>query len=171
MDLKDIIQNKRFSIRRFISDTLSPAEIRDVLQNALLAPSAGNLQPLRVYHTNDKKKIKALAKVAKKQLWIEKAPLVFVICHVPQESEIKYADIGYQYSIQDATIFCTYLDLLCQEYGWGTCWVGEIDTTEVKKIMEIPEGIMPLNYLVVGKPHPQAPKTRWPRKTIKQITS
>ena len=172
MDLKDIVQNKRFSTRRFLKhEPLNPAEVRDVLNNALLAPSTGNLQPFRSYVVNDPKVIQTIAKRATNQSWVGDAAVIFVICHVPQESEKSFGDSGYQYSIQDSAIFCTYLDLFCQTYGWGTCWVGKLNIDELKKIVEIPIGIIPLNLLVVGKPYPDSPKTRWPRKTIEQITS
>ena len=141
---------KRKSIRSFKPCTISKKVIQEIEAQARTAPSAGDLKAYRLYRIKSKQTIKRLA-VAAGQDWINGAAVVFVICAEPGKSGIKYGDRGRnQYCVQDATIFCAYLDLLFVEAGYGTCWVGSINITEVERNVLTQPGSVVLNYLVVG---------------------
>ena len=142
--------NKRHSVRKFIPTPIPNDFIEKSIELARKAPSAGGLRAYRIYWTKENDRIKNLAIYAR-QGWIANASLIFIICVDPKRSARKYGERGkVLYCIQDATLFCAYLDLLMVEAGYGTCWVGAIKTREVMSVMRIKNEFRPLNYLVVG---------------------
>jgi nitroreductase len=68
-----------------------------------------------------------------------------------KESAQKYGKRGVElYSIQDATIFTSYLQLVITSLGLASCWVGAFDEKELKNVLEIEENLKPLAIIPVG---------------------
>lgn len=121
---------KRHSVRQFKPARISQRFINKTVKLASTAPSAGNLKAYEYKVIQNKDRIKEVAELSNHP-WIKAATLIFAVNNVPAKSASKYGSRGMIYSIQDATIFLTYLDLLCVEVGYGTCWVGGYDYDKV----------------------------------------
>jgi nitroreductase len=76
---KEAIEKRR-SIRKFKSDTVSRETIMELIDAARLAPSGCNAQPWRFKIVEDKETKEKLAQAAHKQQFIAQAPVVLVCC-------------------------------------------------------------------------------------------
>lgn len=150
MDFEDVLI-KRHSIRKFQEKEIPEKKIEKILELANLSPSAGNLQARSVVIIKDKKIKEKVSRVALDQHFILEAPLVFVICANLEESAQKYGKRGRElYSIQDATIFASYLQLAITSFNLASCWVGAFDEIELKEILDLPEKMWPIAIIPSG---------------------
>lgn len=157
-ECRDAIYNRR-SVRKFKSDPVDRKTIRGLLEDAQMAPSAGNLQArdfIVVTNTAVKKK---LSEAALDQKFLVQAPVVIVFCaNTPRSGRI-YSARGELYSIQDTTTSIMVLMLAAHDMGLATCWVGAFSEAEVAEILMIPPDVRPVCLLALGYPAqtPQGP--------------
>jgi nitroreductase len=150
MDCIDTIR-ARHSIRSFAPTAVDPESLRTILESALRAPSAGNLQAFRVYVVSNPVQRKALAVAALEQMFIAAAPIVLVFAACPEESARKYKERGARlYAVQDATIACSFAMLAATALALGSVWVGAFDVGRVRKTIGAPDRILPVALLPVG---------------------
>lgn len=149
MDFLEVIK-KRKSIRRLKEREVEEEKIRKILEVVRQAPSAGNLQAYKVFVIKSKEKRETLAQAALGQRFIAEAPVVLVFCAHPQGSALRYGRRGGElYSLQDATIACSYAQLAAADLGLGSCWVGAFYEDEVQEVLGtnlLPVGILPIGY-------------------------
>jgi nitroreductase len=167
MEFKDIIQKRR-SIRVFLNRPIDPPIIEEILQIVNNAPSAGNLQAYEIFRIEEADQRADLARAAKGQDFINQAPVALVFCAHPARSEWRYHARGANlYSVQDATIACTYAMLAAVEFGLGSVWVGAFHDEAVKAVLGNPEGLTPVAILPLGYPAEEPPaRTRRPLDEI-----
>ncbi|MFX0168742.1 MAG: nitroreductase family protein [Candidatus Hodarchaeota archaeon] len=152
MEAIEAISTRR-SIRNFTDLELTDEQIHDLLKIMVAAPSAGNKQPWRIYVVRDTKVKRKLAIGAGDQEFINEAPVVFVVCRVPEESGIRYGNRGRNfYSIQDTAAMTQNLLIAAHAMGLGACWVGAFNDSAVVAAIECPQGILPVAIIPVGYP-------------------
>ena len=163
MEFFDVIQ-KRHSIRIFTDQPVEDDKLQKILETANLAPSAGNLQAYEIYVVSDAKKRDGLSCAALAQEHIAKAPVALVFCTHPELTEGRYTERGNRlYTVQDATIACTFAMLAATDLGLGSVWVGTFDEKVVRLIIGAPESQVPVVILAIGYPgefpaeHPRRP--------------
>lgn len=166
MDFKTVIK-KRKSIRAFKEIPIEEEKIKKILELINLAPSAGNLQAYKIFVIKDKKKIEELTKIAYGMShFTNLPPLVFIFCANQKESAQRYGLRGENlYAIQDATIVCTYTQLIVTYLGLGSCWVGAFDEKEIKKFLKT--DLLPVAILPIGYPAENPPRRE--RKKLEEI--
>jgi len=163
MEFSDVILN-RHSIRTFTDQPVEPDKLQKILETANLAPSAGNLQAYEIYVVMDAKKRDGLSCAALAQEYVAVAPIALVFCTHPELTEGRYTERGtHLYTLQDATIACTFAMLAATDLGLGSVWVGTFDEKVVRLIIGAPEGQVPVSILAIGYPgefpdqHPRRP--------------
>ena len=150
MNFFDVIE-KRHSIRAFTAVPIEPEKLQQILAAANRAPSAGNLQGYEIFVVQDVAKKVALAQAALNQEFIAEAPAVLVFCMNAARSAQKYGRRGETlYTIQDATIACTFAMLAATAVHLSSVWVGAFHTDAVQGIIDAPPGIVPIAILPVG---------------------
>jgi nitroreductase len=151
MDEQSLIR-RRYSCRRFAGTPLSQAEIEHVLEAAVWAPSAGNLQPWRfVVVTSDELK-ERLARAAHQE-FVAEAPVVIAVCAVPGESARRYGERGRSlYSLQDTAAATENILLAAAELGLGSCWVGAFDEPAAAAALALPPAWRPVALVPLGHP-------------------
>ncbi|MFN2127046.1 MAG: nitroreductase family protein [Anaerolineales bacterium] len=150
MDFKEVIQKRR-SVRKFKPESVEDKLIFEILEFVKLAPSAGNLQAYEIIVVKENQTRRQLSSAALDQDFIYQAPVVLVFCAHPARNEWKYKTRGRElYSIQDATIACTYAMLAVTAMGLSSVWVGAFLEEEVIKILELEPGFRPVALLPVG---------------------
>jgi nitroreductase len=168
MEFNDVIL-KRHSIRAFTNQPVEPDKLQKILETANLAPSAGNLQAYEIYVVTEAKKRDGLSCAALAQEYIAVAPLALVFCTHPELTEGRYTERGTRlYTVQDATIACTFAMLAATDLGLGTVWVGTFDEKVVRLIIGAPEGQVPVVILAIGYPG-EFPDLH-PRRPLNEIT-
>lgn len=93
---KDVIAAiiERRSVRRFTDEEVPMATVGRILDAACHAPSAGNLQPWEFYVVKNREMREKLAVAALNQEFVATAPVVIVVCALPELSARRYGDRG-----------------------------------------------------------------------------
>ncbi len=159
MDFSNVIRS-RFSIRKFLDKSVPDTLITEILELAKLAPSAGNLQAYKVVVVKDKG--------VKRALHLIEAPVFLVICALPEVSAERYGERGQNlYSIQDATIFASYIQLTAVNLGLATVWIGAINENKVRRILGLSGDTRPIAIIPLG--YPAEKKTERRRRRLTDI--
>ncbi len=167
MDFFETVEGRR-SMRQYAGTPVEEEKLQKILETANKAPSAGNLQGYVIYVVRKLAQRQALVKASWDQEFLAEAPVVLVFCADPSRSEVQYGERGATlYSIQDATIACTYAQLAAKALGLDSVWVGAFDEKAVSEILLIPPEFRPVILLPVGyagkEPHSR------PRRELKEI--
>ncbi|MBN1919138.1 MAG: nitroreductase family protein [Verrucomicrobia bacterium] len=174
-DGRDAVQHVlgRHSAREYTGEPVDPADV-DVLMEALRwAPSAGNVQPWFFYVVTNPGVRAALAKAAYGQTFVEKAPLMFVVCADPELSAVTYRDRGRElYCMQDTAAAVENLLVVAHMLGYGACWVGAFDEKKACDALDVPDHLRPVAIVPVGPARPIAHHPgRRPAETLFKIVT
>jgi len=162
LDVLEAIKERR-SIRAFTDEKVSEKDVERLIDAARWAPSAGNTQPLELVVVKDKEMKRKLSEAALNQTFIQKAPVVIVVCADLNRSSRGYGSRGERlYSLQDTAAATENILLAAQELGLATCWVGAFRDKEVAKAVKAPKNMKPVAIVPVGHPaeRPLAPQKR-----------
>lgn len=150
MEFSEVI-SKRRSVRHFNTKlAVDDADIRALLNAAVNAPSAGNIQPWRFYVVKTAEVREKLASVLH-QRWAAAAPVVIVVAVDPRPTAARYGDRGRQlYAIQDTAAAASSILLAAVDRGLASCWIGAFDEAAVADALGIVQPITPVAILPVG---------------------
>jgi nitroreductase len=171
MDFFEVVKQRR-SIRTFKVQAVEEEKLRAILEAVNQAPSAGNLQAYEVYVVRDAGRRTALVNATLGQGFMAEAQVVLVFCTHSKRAEIQYGQRGAElYTLQDATIACTYAMLATAALGLATVWVGKFDEALVREIAGVPAGQQPAAMLPIGYAgeSPPAPTRRALRELVHEV--
>lgn len=142
----------RHSVRRYQSHApVEREKLHAILEMAVAAPSAGDLQSYRISVVSDKATRVALRQVAGGQAFVSEAPLCLVFSADTARSAQEYGLRGAQlYAVQDATIAAAYAQLAAVAAGLASAWVGQFDDRQVARVLRLNAGVVPVALLSVG---------------------
>lgn len=165
----EVIKNRR-SIRSFKKDPIPEDDLKLILEAAIWAPSAGNLQPWHFVVVRDPEIKKLLSIAALNQTFIAQAPVVIVVCALPWISSSRYGKRGEElYCLQDTAAAIENMLLAAASLGIGSCWVGAFDEEAVKKIVGLTNKVKPVALIPMG--YPAKIPTPPHRKPIREVVS
>jgi len=167
MDIFECIKGRR-SIRAFTSDPVKEEDLKKILEAAIHAPSAGNLQSWEFVIVRDKDRKLQLARAALNQTFIAEAPVVIVVCANLTRSGRIYGERGRTlYCIQDTAAAIQNILLTAYALGYGTCWVGAFREEAASKILKLPPDVRPVAIIPIGRPAERpAPRPRMPLNKV-----
>lgn len=165
MDLMEAIKTRR-SIRRFKETPVPESLLKEVLNTARLAPSADNAQPWRIIVIMDADLKLKLISASYGQKFIAQAPVLLVVCGVPEET---FSTIGGYMNahVIDVAIAVDHMTLAANALGLGTCWVGRFNEDKVREVLEIPEDVRVIAMIPLGYPDEAPEKT--PRRNLDDL--
>jgi len=149
----DEVFRKRHSTRSFKEKEIEPEKLKEILEAANSAPSAGDLKAREIVVVKDKKTKESLVKatISGRQKFVAEAAVVLVFFAVPLRSAAKYKERGKDlYCLQDATISASFAWLQAVMLGLSGCWVGAFEESQVKDILKIKEDWRPIALLPIG---------------------
>ncbi len=147
---------RRRSIRQFTGQTLTTEQITLLLEAAMAAPSAMNLKPWKFVVVQSPEQLSEL----RKALPFGKmgAPCAIVVCGDLRSFKKPVVE---RFWVQDCSAATQNILLAATTLGLGSVWCGvhPINTIEkaVRKALEIPENVIPLNVIFVGYPAEEKP--------------
>ncbi len=151
----------RQSVREYSSQAVPDELVQILLEAAMQAPSAGNQQPWHFVVVNERGQLNVLADVLPFGKMLPSAQLGIVIC----------ADLDLEryhgFWMQDCSNATMSILLAAHDQGLGAVWVAiypaEDRITGVKKILGLPEKVIPLCVVPIGYPavRPEAPARRY----------
>ena len=154
MDVLKAIEARR-SIRKYEPSGIPGDHLGKIIEAARLAPSAGNRQPWRFIVARGPELKRRLAEAAGRQMFIADADTI-VVAMADAEASPRWFE-------KDTMIAVEHMALAATSLGYGTCWIGAFTEEEVKRILDIPEGIKVVALLPVGVPaESPGPKSRKP---------
>ncbi len=153
------ILNRR-SIRKYTSRAVEDSKIQQLLKAAMAAPSAGNEQPWEFVVLRDRKILNAIPKIHPYSLMLYEASVAVLVCG--DLSREKYSG----YWVQDCAAATENMLLAAVEQGLGAVWLGvypiEERVCEMRKLLNIPETVVPFSLVSIGYPAEQhAPSDRF----------
>lgn len=146
---------RRHSVRHFLSRKPGGEQLREILDAADSAPSAGGLKAREVFVVTDERTKRQLVHAAHGQGFIAEAPVVLVFWAVEERSAAKYGERGRGlFAVQDATIAAAFAWIQAVGSGLGACWVGAFDDHVVRDIFrkDIQRGWRPVALMPIGYP-------------------
>lgn len=165
MDLMDAIKTRR-SIRRYKPTPVPEGLLKEVLNAARLAPSADNAQPWKIVVVRDEQMRSRLCPACNGQKFIAQAPLVLVMCGIPEEA---YETVGGYMSshVIDASIALDHLTLAATAHGLGTCWIASFKEDKVRELLSIPQDVRVVALTPLG--YPDESPERSSRKNLEEL--
>ncbi|MBR7124200.1 MAG: nitroreductase family protein [Candidatus Methanomethylophilaceae archaeon] len=148
MEYHELIR-KRFSVRKYTSELLTPGQIDEILMAGNVAPTAKDVQPQRIYVLESREAMAKLSEAIGPMVF--GAPNAFIICGDRDEACVRPFD-GWNFSQTDATIVTDHMMLAAHDLGLGTCWIGYFDPNVVRETFSIPENEEIYHILIVGHP-------------------
>ena len=158
----------RYSCRAFTTDPVDRSTILELLEAARWAPNGGNVQPWRFVVVTGERRKQDLASAAAGQTFIAQAPVVIVVCALPEVSARVYGDRGRSlYAVQDTAAATENLLLAATASGLGACWVGAFDEDRVRQAIGVPPAWRPVAVVPLGYPAETAPiRSRVPLERV-----
>lgn len=148
----------RRSIRKYTAKPVSKNDIKTMLEVAMAAPSASNRKPWHFIVVTDRQKLDNLARAHPYGKMLFDAPLCIVVCGDK--------NISARYWVQDCAASAENLLLAVTALGLGAVWLGvhprEERVRPIRKVLNIPENIVPLNLIAIGHPaEEKEPRTQY----------
>jgi nitroreductase len=147
----------RRSIRKYTGEPVSEANIKTLLEAAMAAPSASNNKPWHFVVVTERETLGALADAHTYGKMLAQATLCIAVCGDPAISD---------YWEQDCSAATENLLLAVAALGLGAVWLGVHPRDDRKgftrRILGIPENIIPLNLISIGHPaEDKEPRTQY----------
>lgn len=158
---------KRYSVRSYKSQKVEQEKLDWILEAARVAPTAANLQPVRLIVVQEKEGLAKIEKAAN----IYNAPLAVIVCADHSTAWTRPFDKKQTGDI-DASILTDHMMLQASELGLGTVWVCYFKPDILSQEFNLPANLEPVNILVIGyaDEEPADPdrhgKTRIPLDTL-----
>ena len=125
MSLLDIAK-KRYSVRKYEDKPVEKEKLEKILACAHVAPTAANLQPVKLLVVQDKERLKSIAKAGN----IYNAPLAIIVCADHSKAWTRPFD-NKQTTDIDASILTDHMMLQATEF-------------------QLPDNLEPINILAIG---------------------
>lgn len=158
----------RTSIRAYQNRQVEDDKVETMLRAAMAAPTAGNKQPWKFVVIKEKQTLKAISEHFSTMKMAEHAPMAIVVCG---DMNLTFPGDGLDYWIEDTSAATENLLLAAHSMGLGAVWCGiypmQERVTYLKKLLNLPENIVPLNVIPIGYPAENpAPKDKWKPENI-----
>ena len=146
MEFSELIK-VRHSVRAFSDKPVKRELLEKILEAGRLAPTAKNLQPIKIIAAESKSLREKLAQVSPCTFG---APVVLIFCG--DRSECYLREDGCAFDEIDSCIVATHVMLAAANEGLGTTWVGRFLTKDLSEALALPENIVPYAMMPLGYP-------------------
>ena len=154
MDAMEAILSRR-SVRRYTHQEISDDLIQELLRAAMSAPSAGNAQPWHFVIVNDRVLLQEIPKFHPYSGMLNEAPVAIVVC-----VDLDAGPEGFL--VQDGSAATENILIAAHAKGLGAVWLGVYPLRErimgLRKLLAIPERILPLSLIAIGHPMERLPR-------------
>jgi len=144
MSFIDIVLSRR-SIRRYEKQDIPKDVLDKILEAGRQAPSAGNKQPWRFIVLTDYD-IKEKLSHGRWNTFVKDSVFTVVGCgYIGDEYGRKWSTVDTSIALQNMVIAAWGL-------GIGSCWIGDFQEAEVKRLLNIPEDRKVIALVTFGYP-------------------
>ena len=139
------LAKKRYSVRSYNGKKVEKEKLEKILEAAHVAPTAANLQPVRLLVIQQEEGLEKLSKAAN----IYHAPLAIVVCADHDKAWGRPFDKKQTCDI-DASILTDHMMLQASDLGLGSVWICYFKPDILREEFCIPKNLEPVNILAVG---------------------
>lgn len=139
------LAEQRYSVRKYDERAVEAEKLMSILEAGRIAPTAANLQPVRVIAVRDKENLSKIGKAAN----IYGAPLALIVLADRSAAWTRPFD-GKQTTDIDASIVTDHMMLEAASLGLGSVWICYFKPDILRSEFDIPESLEPVNILAVG---------------------
>lgn len=169
--------HSRKSVRVFEDREIPEETVKEILEAACQAPTAGNQQLYTIIRVTDKSLLERLSESCDHQPFISESKLALVFCADCLKWHKAYEYCGcdprkpgagdLMLAVIDAAIAAQNAVVAAWSLGIGSCYIGDIleNCEEQRDILGIPEWVMPAVMLVFGYPSEQQKKRMKPARS------
>lgn len=156
--------NKRRSIRKFTEEAVSREDLTTLLKAGMAAPSAMNAQTWEFVVITEKVTMDAF----RRAIMFAKMNAPAAICVLGSKRNNNYENEFWE---QDCSAAAENILLAATAMGLGAVWIGvhpvHLFKMQVKNILNLPEGVTPLNLIFIGHPaEEKEPRTQYDDKRV-----
>lgn len=144
MDFMELAK-RRCSVRAYEDREVEPEKLERILEAARIAPTAKNLQPVKLLAVQSGEGLEKVGKAAN----IYGAPLAIIVCADHQRAWTRPFD-GKRSTDIDASILTDHMMLEATELGLGSVWICFFKPDVLREEFSLPEHLEPVNILAVG---------------------
>lgn len=157
MDTIEAILTRR-SIRKYGKENITDEQIKQLLEAGMSAPSAHNYQPWHFIVIRDRQTLNEIPRFHRFAQMLKEAPAAIVVC----------GDTGIEQNVdyinQDCSAATQNILLAAHAIGLGAVWLGIFPRDErvgnLKKLLNIPENILPVSIISLGYPAEKKPPAK-----------
>ena len=145
----NVIYTRR-SVRSFTGEKISRKDLLKILRAGMSAPSAVNIQPWAFIVVTERETLDQLCEKLPYAKMLDKSGAAIIVCGIPDKDKVYAKD----YWVMDCSAATENILLAAHALGFGAVWTAvyvdkeRIDT--VRKILDIPDDIIPLNVIPIG---------------------
>jgi nitroreductase len=141
---------KRRSIRKYTSEKVPDEVVLECIKAGMNAPSAGDQQPWHFIIINERRLLDAIPSIHPHSKMLHQASTAILVCADPSLEKHK------GYFVQDCSAATENILLEITDRDLGGCWLGVYPRQErvegLRKLLNIPEEIIPFALIAVGHP-------------------
>jgi nitroreductase len=150
-DALSVIHTRK-SVRSFTGQSISKDALDKIIRAGMSAPTAVNKQPWAFVIVTDRKTLDALAAGLPYAKMLDKAGAAIIVCAIPEKAH----DQRMEFAVIDSTCASENILLAAEALGLGAVWTAAYPYKDrmdvVRKALNIPQEIIPLNVIPVGHP-------------------
>jgi len=151
MDALSVILRRR-SVRDFTDGNVDEAALDALVRAGMAAPTAKNMQPWAFVVVTGREALDRLGEGLPYGKMLGKANAAIVVCALPEEANGQSVELA----VIDGTCASENILLAAEALGLGAVWVAAYPYDDrmahVRSVLNIPDGVIPLNVIPLGYP-------------------
>ncbi len=174
------LMTRHRSIRAYTGEPVAPGDLRMAVRAGQAASTSSAVQAYAVINVTDATTRHALVPLTGGQEKVARAGAFLVVCGDLRRHRLAAEMHGathadsletFLLAVVDASLFAQNMSLALESMGYGICYIGGLrnELREVDRLLGLPEGVLPLYGLCVGRPA-EEPAAR-PRLGIDAVLS
>lgn len=141
------LAKRRCAVRKYQKRKVEPEKLEQILEAARVAPTAGNLQPVRLLVIQSEAGLEKLRRAAD----VYGAPLAILVCADREKAWVRPYDQKQTGDI-DASILTDHMMLQAAQLGLGSVWICYFQPEVLREAFALPDSLEPVNLLALGYP-------------------
>jgi nitroreductase len=152
------------TIRKYKPTVVAEDILTDILESGIRSSNTGNMQLYSIIVTRSTDKKADLAPFHFNQPMVKEAPLILTICFdvnrfktwcVSNNANVDFTGLLWLLNgTIDSSILAQNICVAAESYGLGICYLGTTlyNAPEISKVLQLPEGVVPITTLTIGYP-------------------